>query len=85
VGETPLRAAGVAGGVDALRIAHEQVNALLARRTAAVNEANRINGRLSRLSDWLGDGRPWMRDAIDVADVDVPWRILQWVARAWPK
>ena len=71
--------------VDALRLAHEQVNALLARRTAAVNAANNINGRLSRLAVWLGDGRSWMQETISVLDVELPWRILQFVARPWPK
>ena len=70
--------------VDALKQAHAAVESLLARRSAAVNEANRINGRLSRLSVFLG-GLPWMQETISVLDVDLPWRTLQFVARPWPK
>ena len=71
--------------VDALQQAHAAVESLLARRSAAVNEANRINGRLSRLSVWIGDGRSWMKEVIDVLDVDLPWRIREWIGRPWPK
>lgn len=71
--------------VDALQEAHAAVESLLARRSAAVNEVNRINGRLSRLSVWIGDGRSWMKEVIDVLDVDLPWRIREWIGRPWPK
>ena len=71
--------------VDALQQAHAAVESLLARRSAAVNEVNRINGRLSRLSVWIGDGRSWMKEVIDVLDVDLPWRIREWIGRPWPK
>ena len=71
--------------VDALQQAHIAVESLLARRSTAVNEANRINGRLSRLSVWIGDGRSWMKEVIDVLDVDLPWRIREWIGRPWPK
>lgn len=76
--------AALPAAVDALRAAHEHVTGLLARRATAEEQAKRNHNRLSRLSGWLGD-RDWRADVISIGDAPLPWALLHWVSRPWPR
>lgn len=77
--------ASLPAAVDALRIAHENVTDLLARRGEAERAVNSYHGKLARLANLMGGGVNWSVNALSVPAIPVRWRESVFISRPWPR
>ena len=77
--------AAIPAAVDALRLAHEHVTDLLARRGEAERAVNSYHGRLARLASLMGGAVNWSVNVLSVPAIPVRWRESVFISRPWPR